>query len=71
MTYEPGGVPPPPPLVEILSVEFAEVLPGVTPPGEKEQFMPFGSAEEHARLTDELNEPPNALTVTVVVTELP
>ena len=68
MTYEPGGVEP---LVEIFIVEVAELLPGVTPPGEKEQFIPFGRLEEQAKLTEELNEGPNALTVTVAFTELP
>lgn len=54
MTYEPEGAPLPPLAVEIFSVEFAELLPGVTPLGEKEQFTPLGSVDEQAKLTEEL-----------------
>ena len=68
MTYDPGGVEL---LVEIFIVEVAELLPGVTPPGEKEQFAPLGRPVEQAKLTDELKEPPSALTVKVALTELP
>ena len=66
MTYEPWGVEP---LVEIFIVEVAELLPGVTPPGEKEQFIPFGRLEEQAKLTEDMKGSPTALTVTVALTE--
>ena len=58
-------------LAEIFIVEVAELLPGVTPPGEKEQLAPFGRPAEQARLTEELKGPPTALTVNVAFTELP
>lgn len=58
-------------MVEIFIVEFAELLPGLTPPGEKEQFAPLGRPAEQAKFTLELNDPPSALTVTVTFTEFP
>jgi hypothetical protein len=65
--YVPAGVPLLPLclVVEIVRLDVAEVLPGVTEDGENEQLVAFGSPEEQLSPTDELKVPPRALTVTV------
>jgi hypothetical protein len=52
-------------------VEFAEVLPGETEAGEKEQLAPAGSPDAHVRATDEPKFPPDAVTETVKTAEFP
>lgn len=52
-------------VVKIVKVELAEVLPGETEAGEKEQLAPAGSPDAHVRATDEPKSPLDAVTETV------
>ena len=58
------GVPVAPLVVEMLSPEFADPVPGVSEGFEKVHLAPVGRLKQ-ASLTDELKTPPTALTVTV------
>ena len=70
--YVPAGVPlcPTRAAVEIVSLELAELFPGVTEAGENEQLEAVGRFEQRSE-TAEPKVPPSAAAVTVYVADLP